>query len=412
MFRPLEALLDRVIRHGRLTIIDAGGKAHLFGDGAGEPVTVRLADRGVEWRIALDPQLAVGEAYMLGRLILVEGQLYDFLALIARNIGTGGMPFARPIDLGRAVFRRLAQFNPVGRSRRNVAHHYDIDSRVYGLFLDSDRQYSCAYFEPGADLESAQRAKKRHIAAKLRLAAGHRVLDIGCGWGGLALYLAEAAGCDVTGITLSEEQLRIARERAWRQSRPRTVRFELQDYRKVEGPFDRIVSVGMFEHVGVNHYRTFFRRVSELLTDDGVAVLHSIGRADGPGYTNPFIAKYIFPGGYFPALSEVVPAIERSGLYATDIEILRLHYAETLRAWRERFLAGRQQAVALKGEAFARMWEFYLAGAEAAFRYSGLIVFQIQLAKRVDTLPITRDYMYDTERLLTERGEPPRMAGE
>jgi cyclopropane-fatty-acyl-phospholipid synthase len=421
MFKPLDLMLRHVVQDGNLIVYDAQGTRHSYGSGAHTPLTVRLADRSIERRIALDAQLAVGEAYMQGRLRVESGTIYDVLALVVRNMSRRRWPAwifwpsVVPSAVRRAA-RRLDQYNPVTRARRNASHHYDLDGAIYDLFLDPDRQYSCAYFTPGADLAEAQEAKKRHIAAKLALAPGQRVLDIGCGWGGLALTLAKMAECHVTGITLSAEQLKVAQQRAQREGLAGAVRFELDDYRKVEGRFDRVVSVGMFEHVGVNHYGTFFRRIYDLLPDDGVALLHSIGRSDGPGYTNPFMAKYIFPGGYYPALSEVFPAIERSGLIVSDIEILRLHYAETLKAWRERFLANRDKAVALRGERFCRMWEFYLAGAEAAFRYYGLIVFQMQMVKRIGTLPITRDYMFETERRLALSGdrprEPTRLAGE
>jgi cyclopropane-fatty-acyl-phospholipid synthase len=306
------------------------------------------------------------------------------------------------------------QFNPASRSQRNVAHHYDIDGAIYDLFLDSDRQYSCAYFTEGADLEEAQLAKKRHLAAKLAIDPGHRVLDIGSGWGGLGLYLAKVAQCDVTGVTLSQEQLKVSRERAAREGLSRAVHFKFQDYRQVEGRFDRIVSVGMFEHVGVNHYGVYFRKLRELLNDDGVALIHSIGRSEPPASTNPFIAKYIFPGGYIPALSEMTAAIERAGLIIDDVEVLRLHYAETLRAWRRRFLANWDKAAAIRDETFCRMWEFYLAASETAFRYQNLVVFQVQLSKRIKALPITRDYMFKRERGLIEHegAERPRMAGE
>jgi cyclopropane-fatty-acyl-phospholipid synthase len=297
-----------------------------------------------------------------------------------------------------------------------VAHHYDIDPRIYELFLDQDLQYSCAYYTRGADLERAQLLKKRHIAAKLGIEPGQRVLDIGSGWGGLALYLATTCGADVLGVTLSEEQLKQARTRAAKLGLAKSVRFDLQDYRKVEGRFNRIVSVGMFEHVGVPHYAAFFSAIHRLLEDDGVALLHTIGRSDRPTATNPFIANYIFPGGYIPALSEVMSVIERSGLICLDVEVLRLHYAETLRAWRTRFLENRARAVEIAGEEFARMWEFYLAGSEASFRHQGLVVFQIQLAKRTNARPITRDYMLDAERSLAVREggrlERPHLAGE
>lgn len=417
MFWPLQAILRRVVVDGDLTVFDASGQAFHYGNGAGAPVAMRITDKATERSIAIDPQLALGEAYMHGRLIVETGSVYDLLALLMRNTAVQPQPrWATWLDSLRRWPRRLQQFNPVFRARRNAAFHYNIDGGIYELFLDPDRQYSCAYFQPGADLAEAQHAKKVHLASKLALAPGQRVLDIGSGWGGLALWLAANTGCHVKGVTLSSEQLAVAQDRARKQGLQSAVEFALEDYRQVPGTFDRIVSVGMFEHVGVNHYGAFFRRVNQLLNPDGVAVLHSIGRSDGPGFTNPFIAKYIFPGGYFPSLSEVLPAIERSGLILSDVEILRLHYAETLKAWRQRFLARREVAAARQGEEFCRMWEFYLAGSEAAFRHQGLIVFQIQLVKRIDALPITRDYMIEAERRLqrtsTTPAEPTRLAGE
>jgi cyclopropane-fatty-acyl-phospholipid synthase len=394
MFRPLAFMLQRVVRKGSLVLVDSAGRPYRFGDDTGAPVVAEIADRALERQLALDPQLALGEGFMQGRFRMREGTIYDFLALVLSNLAAIPQPkWLHSLDRVRILGKPFQQFNPAGRSKRNVAHHYDIDGAVYDLFLDRDRQYSCAYFEEGGGLEEAQLAKKRHIAAKLALKPGHRVLDIGSGWGGLGLYLAELGGCEVTGITLSEEQLAVARRRARDSRAANRLSFELADYRTLEGTFDRIVSVGMFEHVGVNHYSTYFRKVHELLDDDGVALIHTIGRSDTPTITNPFIAKYIFPGGYIPSLSEVMPAIERAGLVVADVEVLRLHYAETLRAWRERFLARRKEAVQLRGEEFARMWEFYLAGSETAFRYQGLVIFQIQLIKRVDALPIRRDYM-------------------
>jgi cyclopropane-fatty-acyl-phospholipid synthase len=347
---------------------------------------------------------------------VTEGRIYDFLALLLSNLQDRPLPsLSRSLNGARYLMRRLRQFNPSFRARRNAAYHYDIDGAIYDLFLDRDRQYSCGYFTEGADLEEAQLAKKRHLAAKLAIEPGQRVLDIGSGWGGLGLYLAKVASCDVTGVTLSNEQLKISSERAAKEGLARSVRFEFKDYRKVRGRFDRIVSVGMFEHVGVNHYVKFFRKVRDLLTDDGVALIHTIGRAEPPTATNPFIAKYIFPGGYIPALSEMSGAIERSGLVISDLEILRLHYAETLRAWRERFLANWDKAAAVLDENFCRMWEFYLAGSETAFRYQNLVVFQVQLVRRVETLPLTRDYIHRGERELREHeamAAQPRMAGE
>jgi cyclopropane-fatty-acyl-phospholipid synthase len=323
----------------------------------------------------------------------------------------------RPLDALRLAWRWLKQFNLRGRARRNVAHHYDLDERLYTLFLDSDRQYSCAYFDtPAASLDDAQLAKKRHLAAKLRIEPGSRVLDIGCGWGGLALYLAEYTGARVTGITLSKEQLALARVRAGEKELGRAVEFRLQDYRDVAEKFDRVVSVGMFEHVGVKFYDTYFQRCAELLSEDGVMLLHSIGRSQVPDSTNPWIAKYIFPGGYIPSLSEVLPSIERAGLLVCDVEILRLHYAETLKAWRERFMARREEAVQLYDERFALMWEFYLAACEMTFRKQDMMNFQLQLTRRQGVVPMTRDYMAREEDRLRalEGGARPRLklAGE
>jgi cyclopropane-fatty-acyl-phospholipid synthase len=296
--------------------------------------------------------------------------------------------------LGR-LLRRVAQWNPAARSRRNVAHHYDLDGRLYRRFLDEDMQYSCAYFPTGSEtLEQAQAAKKRHIARKLVLdRPGLRVLDIGSGWGGMALTLASDYGCEVTGITLSAEQLAVSRERAAAAGLSDRVRFELRDYRDLDQQFDRIVSVGMFEHVGIGYFPTFFDTLLRSLAPGGVALLHSIGRLKGPAFTNPWLAKYIFPGGYAPALSEVLPSVEKSGLFITDIEIWRLHYAQTLRHWRARFDANRADIAALYDERFCRMFEFYLAGSELSFRRCGQMVFQLQLSRDLATVPLSRDYL-------------------
>jgi len=377
---------------------------------------VRFVTRAAERGILLDPELKFGEAYMDGSLVVEQGTIADVLA-IALGQQAEVPNWARPQWLVRYIGRRLAQFNPRPRARRNVAHHYDLDGRLYSLFLDADRQYSCAYFEsPDTSLDDAQLAKKRHLAAKLRLTDEQHVLDIGCGWGGLGLYLAEFGGANVTGVTLSREQHAIANERAAEKGLNEQARFLLQDYRDVRAPFDRIVSVGMFEHVGVNHYETFFEKCAQLLADDGVMVLHSIGRSEGPGITNPWISKYIFPGGYIPALSEVLPVVERAGLLVTDIEILRLHYAETLKAWRERFLAHRDDVERIYEPRFVRMWEFYLAASEMSFREQNMMVMQIQLTKRQGVVPITRDYISEEERRFAaaeNRRRPQlRLAGE
>ncbi len=418
MDRVLQVVLRSYIRHGTLRLTTARGTTLEFGDGTGAPVVVRFTSHLTELAVLLDPELAVGEAYMDGTLVIEQGSIADFLAL-AMSQDTSGKPprWMRTQWLLRYVWRRLAQFNPPKRSRRNVAHHYDLDRQLYSLFLDADRQYSCAYFEhPEQSLDDAQLSKKRHLAAKLLVRPGARVLDIGSGWGGLGLYLAETCGAQVSGITLSEEQFAIARERAEEKGLAGKVEFRLQDYRNVEDRFDRIVSVGMFEHVGVGYYDTFFGKCATILADDGVMLLHSIGRSEGPGVTNPWINKYIFPGGYIPALSEVLPAVERAGLLVTDIEILRLHYAETLKHWRERFLAHREDLHKAYDERFVRMWEFYLAASEMTFREQNMMVFQLQLTKRQGVVPITRDYIAREEahlRGMESGSRPPlRLAGE
>ncbi len=401
MFSGLRFALERLNLSGTLIVVDAKGQRSTFGRGGDHAVQIRFTDTATERKIAFDPTLAFPEAFIAGRMQIEQGTVYELLELLMKAEASHGLPNWTKVLAGlRMAFRRWSQFNPATQAKRNVAHHYDIDGSIYDLFLDKDRQYSCGYFTPGTDLEEAQLAKKRHLAAKLAIEPGQSVLDIGSGWGGLALYLAHTADADVTGVTLSNEQLALARDRARTEGLEHRVQFHLQDYRQIRRKFDRIVSVGMFEHVGINHYRAYFNAVREMLNDDGVAVIHAIGRSDGPGYTNPFIARYIFPGGYFPALSEVLPAVETSGLIVSDIEILRLHYAETLKAWRERFLAHRQRAVELKGEPFARMWEFYLAGSEVGFRHQGLVVFQLQVVKAIDALPITRDYITARERQL------------
>ena len=416
MDRLLQVLLGTYLRRGDFTLTTSRGKTFRFGDGTGKPVAVRLTTPAAEWGLLLDPELKLGESYMDGTFVVEQGLIADVLAIALGQ--TSELPqWARPQWILRYLARRFAQFNPRKRSRRNVAHHYDLDGRLYSLFLDADRQYSCAYFEsPDATLDDAQLAKKRHLAAKLLMARDKTVLDIGCGWGGLGLYLAEMTGANVTGVTLSQEQHGIANARAAEKGLSDRARFNLQDYRDIKGPFDRIVSVGMFEHVGVGHYPEFFRKAAELLADDGVMVLHSICRSEGPGITNPWIAKYIFPGGYIPALSEVLPHIEKAGLLVTDIEILRLHYAETLKAWRERFLAHREEVERIYDQRFVRMWEFYLAASEMSFREQNMMNFQIQITKRQGVTPMTRDYIgREEQRLRAVEGRsqvPLRLAGE
>jgi len=397
----LDRLLARMVRAGPLTVIDSGGRPRVYGSPSPfvKPVTIRLTNSSTAHRIVRSPALAAGEAYMDGRLLVEDGDIRDFLDLIAYNARWDGDNPARRLLWRPQRFAALIdRWNWKRRSKRNVAHHYDLDGRLYDLFLDADRQYSCAYFtDPGESLEQAQADKKAHIAAKLLLRPGQRVLDIGCGWGGMALYLNRVADVDVLGITLSEEQLKVARQRAEAAGVADRVRFELIDYRDVTGTFDRIVSVGMFEHVGPPHYRHFFNHCRDLLSPDGVMLLHTIGRADGPGATDKWTRKYIFPGGYVPALSEVAPFVERSGLWLTDLEILRLHYAKTLDHWYERTNAARAEIEALYDARFFRMWQFYLAGAICAFRHDGHVNFQLQMAKKRDTVPLVRNYMTDEE---------------
>ncbi|MHB2265735.1 class I SAM-dependent methyltransferase [Aliihoeflea sp. PC F10.4] len=408
MFWMLKQLGNRIVRTGNLIVTDSRGDRNRFGNGEGKPIHIVLRTTRAERSILLNPANAVPEAYMNGELDIVEGNLLDFIHFAYANLdlAEAHTPLMRAAEKGRLLAKPLHQWNPASRSRANVQHHYDLSEELYRLFLDEDMQYSCAYFErPDMTLDEAQKAKKRHIAAKLALKPGLSLLDIGSGWGGLGIYLAQHFEADVLGVTLSDEQHRVATERAHALDLDRHVHFEIRDYRSLQERFDRIVSVGMFEHVGVNHYHAFFDTCAKLLKPDGVMVLHSIGRSGPPAATAPFIRKHIFPGGYIPALSEVLPAIERSGLMVNDVEILRLHYAETLRHWRERFAANRDRAKALYDERFCRMWEFYLAASEGAFRWQDLMVFQIQLTRRNDTLPITRDYIHEVEERLADDEE-------
>jgi cyclopropane-fatty-acyl-phospholipid synthase len=402
----LARVLARVVGEGQLTIIDATGRSHhLEGSRPGPSVTLRVHDRWTGIRLALRPRLALGEAYMDGKMTVEGGDIYDLLDLLGRNMtALEATPMVRWSYALQRWMRFLQQYNPVGRAQRNVAHHYDLKDQLYDFFLDRDRQYSCAYFKTGEEpLEQAQLHKKQHIAAKLLLQPGQKVLDIGSGWGGMGLFLSQQFGVDVTGVTLSKEQQAVSSRRALEGGVADRVRFKLLDYRNEPGRYDRIVSVGMFEHVGSAHYVEFFTKVKELLADDGVMLLHSIGRMEPPGGTNTWLRKYIFPGGYTPALSEVLSAIEKVGLWVTDMEILRLHYAETLRHWRHRFLANRERIKQVAGydDRFCRMWEFYLAGCEISFRYMNQMVFQLQLAKKLDAVPRTRDYMLDAEKGIT-----------
>ncbi|ACY30896.1 SAM-dependent methyltransferase [Comamonas thiooxydans] len=408
--RLTEKLLQQVfaplVKTGRLEVTTPSGKALIFGDGGQPQARLRFADRRAVIALLRDPDLNFGELFMQQRLLVEQGTVYDVLELVLR--GARHVPVSatvRLLDAWRMKLRPLLQNNLRGKSRANVAHHYDLDDRLYQLFLDSERQYSCAYFEQGnEDLETAQLAKKRHIAAKLLIEPGQRVLDIGCGWGGLSRYLAEVGGAGhVTGITLSTEQLAGAQSRASQSIHGERLEYRLEDYRDTQGPFERIVSVGMFEHVGTRFHDAFFRKCHELLSEDGVMLLHFIGNSDVPDFNNPWIERYIFPGGHIPSMSEFTPAIERAGLVICDIEVLRLHYAQTLRLWRERFMARRAEAAVLYDERFCRMWEFYLSMSETAFRYQDIAIFQVQLARRQDAVPLTRSYIAERETALKAR---------
>jgi cyclopropane-fatty-acyl-phospholipid synthase len=401
----LDKALRQLIRRGELTIVDHDGKTRIYGAADPElnPVRVRFTDRRVAGRIVRDPGLGAAEALMDGRLVIEEGDILDLVMIIRRNNRweDKGARKDRFLKKGSKLKNRLDRLNWQRRSKRNVAHHYDIGNQLYELFLDADMQYSCAYYtDPANSLEQAQLDKKTHIAAKLHLKPGMKVLDIGCGWGGMALYLNRVADVDVLGITLSEEQIRTARERAETAGVADRVKFELTDYRDITGRFDRIVSVGMFEHVGPPQFRTFFRKCRDLLTDGGVMLLHTIGRMGGPGTTDAFTQKYIFPGGYIPALSEIVGASEQERLIMADCETLRFHYHHTIRAWYDRVKAHEADIIRLYDERFYRLWLFYLAGAMTMFTESGMVNYQLQYLRRRDALPMTRDYMFEEENRL------------
>ena len=400
----LKRVLSHIVRIGSLKITGADGRTETFGDGTGAHVHLVIHSKSAERQIAMNPWLKVPETYMDEQMDFRVGDPLDLLEIAYVNERAGTDPLFMRIGEGtQYLFRRFQQINTAARARRNVHHHYDLSGDMYRLFLDEDMQYSCAYFEkPDVSLDEAQRAKKRHIIAKLNMKPKQKVLDIGSGWGGLGIEIARQFDADLLGVTLSDEQHAVSQKRARDAKLERKARFEIADYRSLKGPFDRIVSVGMFEHVGINHYKAFFDKTSQLLKDDGVMLLHTIGRTSGPSVTNSFIRKYIFPGGYIPSLSEVTPIIEKSGLIVTDVEILRLHYADTLKHWRQRFMANRDKAKAIYDEKFCRMWEFYLAGSEASFRWQNLVVFQIQLAKRNDILPMTRNYIADNEQRMLE----------
>lgn len=396
----LSFVLERTIHSGTLKVIDSRGRKHVFGDGSPPICTVHLHDRRLEYSLVLNPMLRFGEAYMDGTLTIDQGTLPEILGLFLHNFANFGQSrLSVAANILERQTRKIRQYNPIDRARRNVAHHYDLSKELYELFLDSDWQYSCAYFEtPDDSLEIAQANKKRHIAAKLLLQPDQNILDIGSGWGGLAIYLAKACDVHVTGVTLSSEQHKVAEDRVNEEGVSDRVKFRLQDYRMETQIYDRIVSVGMFEHVGKRNYREFFTTVYNLLAKDGVFLLHTIGRYDEPAPVNPFIRKYIFPGTDIPCLSELFPIIERTGFVLTDLEVLRLHYAKTLHEWRRRFMANWEKAAALYDDRFCRMWELYLAGCETGFRHDSIVVYQIQLAKKKDAVPLTRDYIAEWKR--------------
>ena len=397
---PLSHMLKSFIRTGTLKVIDADGKTHIFGGTPGPEVTMRLTDPTLYKTLFFNPELAAGEAYMDGRMSFENSTLRDFLTLFSVNrLSLGSYPLQKVLRTISRGLKRFQQSNPVGKAQKNVAHHYDIGNDFYRLFLDKGMQYSCAYFiNDDNTLEDAQQNKLRLIASKLNLKAGQSVLDIGCGWGDMALYLARMENVSVLGVTLSKEQCSLANEKAKQLGLADRARFELRDYRDVTERFDRIVSVGMFEHVGVHHYGEFFAKVNQLMTDDGIMLLHSIGHMSPPGTASPWLRKYIFPGAYSPALSEVFTAVEQNSLWVTDLEFLRLHYAKTLAHWERRFQTNRALVAQMYDERFCRMWEFYLISAEMMFRTGSQLVFHMQLAKKRDAAPIVRDYITDMQR--------------
>ena len=404
---PLSSMLKSFVKKGKLTVIDHLGARHTFGGlETGPDVTMQIADPKLYQGLFFNPELNMGEAYMDGRVTFPGSDLRSFLTLFSINRGAlASYPLQKALRTVSRSMKRLQQANPVGQAQKNVAHHYDLGNEFYRLFLDERMFYSCAYFREDTEtLEQAQISKCRLLAAKLSLKPGQKVLDIGCGWGGLAIYLATVADVEVTGVTLSKEQHALAVERVKAAGLDRRVHIELQDYRLLDRKFDRIVSVGMFEHVGVGHYHEFFTHVNNLLTDDGVMMLHSIGKMSPPGTASPWMRKYIFPGAYSPALSEVFPAVENNSLWVTDLEFLRLHYATTLRHWYDRFDANRAKVLAMYDDKFVRMFEFYLISAEMMFRTGSQEVFHMQLSKKRDASPLSREYIIDAQRALIQAG--------
>ena len=389
--------LRKLIKDDGFELVDANKKSHIIGKPKKEnPIKLKILDKSLHWKLLMNPDLYLGEGYMNGSIVIENGTLTDFLDIVLKNIGrqpTNSM--TNLLGKFRRVYRYITNFNLIGKSKENVAHHYDISEKFYDLFLDEKRQYSCAYFKSEDNtLEEAQNNKIDHIIKKLNLKPNQRVLDIGCGWGTLAIDIAKKTQCEVVGITLSENQLKYAKQKAKEMNLENQLEFRLVDYRQLNEKFDRVVSVGMFEHVGRKFYKKYFNKVYDFLNEDGVALIHTIGSINPPRGPQPWITKYIFPGGYTPSLSEVTLPIEKSGLIVSDIEVLRTHYQHTLRNWKDRFISKKEQVLEMFDEKFFRMWEFYLVGCEMAFKWSDQVVFQFQLTKKLKATPITRDYIY------------------
>jgi len=393
----LSKIYNKIIKDDGFIIVDANNKKHEIGiPKKTPPITIRLLDKNLNYKLLFFPDLYFGEAYTDGSLKIENGTLTEFLDIVLKNIGRAETTkFNEIINKFRGTYRFLTNFNFISKSKKNVAHHYDLSEKLYDLFLDQKRQYSCAYFKNKNDsLDEAQDNKIYHIIKKLNLKPNQKVLDIGCGWGSLAIEIAKQTKCEVLGITLSENQLKYCIEKAKQNNLENQVQFKMMDYRELNEKFNRIVSVGMFEHVGRKFYKKYFNQVSKLLTEDGVALIHTIGSINPPRVQHPWITKYIFPGGYTPSLSEVAEPIEKSGLIISDMEVLRMHYAYTLRHWKERFLNKKEKVIEMFDEKFLRMWEFYLVGCEMAFKWGDQVVFQFQLTKNNKEAPITRDYIY------------------
>ena len=389
-----KSLLGKIIKVGNLTWISPNGELNTYGDGSGEPIRIRTTNSFSELKFLMDPSVHFGESYMNGSLIVEEGRIHDFLKLIFLNTNSDIDHWVMKLSkIVRKIQNKIRTSNYISKSKHNVAHHYDLSDKLYELFLDPDRQYSCAYFNsPNDTLEQAQINKKELISKKLLLEEGQSVLDIGCGWGGMASHIYKKSNANVVGVTLSEEQIAYAKQRKIDEKLDK-VEYRLQDYRNVNETYDRIVSVGMFEHVGTSHYQEFFNKVHDLLNDTGVALIHTIGRLTEPTNNDPWIEKYIFPGGYIPALSETMSRVEKSGLALTDVQVLRFHYAETLKRWRYNFYDNIDKVKELYDEKFCRMWDFYLSSSQASFEEAGLVVFQLQLSKNKKTVPDKRDYL-------------------